>query len=43
MGIEATLGYACGIWAHLLQGGQMFSELFQDFMDGYVKPEGSSH
>ena len=26
-----------------LQRGEMFSELFQDFMDGYVKPEGSSH
>ena len=26
-----------------LQGSQMFPGLFQDFMDGYIKPEGSSH
>ena len=25
------------------QGSEMFQELFQDFMDGYIKPEGSSH
>ena len=26
-----------------LQGSQMFQGLFQDFIDGYIKPEGSSH
>ena len=26
-----------------LQGKEMFPGLFQDFMDGYIKPEGSFH
>ena len=26
-----------------VSGSEMFQELFQDFMDGYIKPEGSSH
>ena len=25
------------------QGSEMFPGLFQDFMGGYIKPEGSSH
>ena len=25
------------------QESEMFPGLFQDFMDGYIKPEGSSH
>ena len=44
-GIEATLGDACGIWGHLHSFGEvkMFLGLFQDFMDRYIKAEGSSH
>ena len=44
LGVDAVLGHECGIWEHLqFHGSEMFPVLFQDFMDGYIKPEGSSH
>ena len=38
MGADANLDEGCGILEHVFQGSKMFPVLFQDFMDGHVKP-----
>ena len=39
LGVDVILGDGCEIWEHLeFQGSKISLELFQDVMDGYVKP-----